>query len=171
MEERGERRGEGGGGRRKEEERGERREEEEEERGERRGEGRRREEEVRQRVERKRRIVGMKEMGETDSNEVGRGRRVSSDGDGSSSLSPPHRRQSSSVQMAATALSDTEVEVKDRLSSKLWEWSASNKQPPEREVGGREGRKGERSERRERGGMREVREGKREEESAAYCLC
>ncbi len=27
------------------------------------------------------------------------------------------------------ALSDTEVEVKDRLSSKLWDWSASNKRP------------------------------------------
>ena len=26
----------------------------------------------------------------------------------------------------ATALSDTEVEVKDRLSSKLWEWSADS---------------------------------------------
>ena len=102
----------------------------------------------------------MEEGGETDSNEVGRGRRVSSNEDGSSSLSFPHRRHSSSVQMAAMALSDTEVEVKDRLSSKLWEWSASNKQPSQREVGEGGGGEGERSEGRERGGVREVREGK-----------
>ena len=43
------------------------------------------------------------------------------------SLSPPllnRYLQSSSLVPMATALSDTEVEVKDRLSSKLWEWSA-----------------------------------------------
>ena len=32
----------------------------------------------------------------------------------------------SSMGPMATALSDTEVEVKDRLSSKLWEWSATS---------------------------------------------
>ena len=35
---------------------------------------------------------------------------------------------------AATALSDTEVEVKDRLSSKLWEWSGSSSRIPTTEV-------------------------------------
>ena len=37
-----------------------------------------------------------------------------------------HRYQPSSAAIAATALSDTEVEIKDRLSSKLWEWSAGS---------------------------------------------
>ena len=47
---------------------------------------------------------------------------------------PPPRHQSSSVQATATALSDTEVEIKDRLSSKLWEWSAGRTRLPEQEV-------------------------------------
>jgi hypothetical protein len=41
-----------------------------------------------------------------------------------SALDEERYLQSSSLVPMATALSDTEVEVKDRLSSKLWEWSA-----------------------------------------------
>ena len=42
------------------------------------------------------------------------------------SLSVSRYLQSSSPAAKATALSDTEVEVKDRLSSKLWEWSGDS---------------------------------------------
>lgn len=57
--------------------------------------------------------------------DIGRGRKgVSSVPLSSSRLASPHME-------AYSALSDTEVEVKDRLSTKLWDWSGNRSRKPQ----------------------------------------